>query len=392
MVTTNFLNTSEKIYNSKISIVYNIEDLQIGKTYLIINVKGRNSYNKPFAFTNEYKMAQIKSVTPKLDFDKILKTVTFDTIDNHGYGIYFTGDYTFPKYLSSSAFLCGLEDCFKKGWLYYDIEYVNLMTKNIEHAIVHHLKFYSVIYIENSKNQNTDFLEMSNDYFYMSDMFEYDRLKNKKIKTNAKLINNVNKLLQTKLSDHLIQNFKSSVAYTILNNTNKVPDENETLTIDGVTWYNGFYNSYKGVHGRNLMFYDSIPTGWRLPTLDEFCSMLKKHPLLKKYLADEDPKTYARRNNAGIECHYYSYFESNGFSQPYPLAVMTLDSNMYDDESMYFPKDIKAVDIRCSRIIEMSACMHRWNNGYRPYLLMLVKMSEDELKRQMEWARENTRA
>jgi len=401
MVVSNMLNNNENLYKSKLSTINDIANLQIGKTYVIINTDKENAHD-PFKHTIKHRIVQILSVTPKLDYSKISNTITFDSMNRRS-DMYFNDDekknYSFKKYVCEDRDF-GTQpyhDELKYGWMYFEVEYMDIHSKQVQTDIIYYTGYDMCI--ENTKSEpGTRHYKSVDGYcdrFFTSDIFEYDYVvkkeksrytgKTEEIKSMVRdkaIVDAINKIKKTELHDYIVGNFRTFLAQNILTNNEVIPDD-RTIVIDGVTWYNGFFNAPGGVVSRDYLFYDYIPNGWRLPTLEELTSMLKKHPLLRKEL---DPKVFdkymhALRNNAGMEGYINSYFAGKTC-----LDVMVKDSNDYMDEKCYFPCELTSVELATRKVNTVSPCERSWNSGYKPYLIMLVKMSAEELQKQNEWA------
>ena len=117
--------------------------------------------------------------------------------------------------------------------------------------------------------------------------------------------------------------------------------------------------------------------------------MLKKHPLLRKELykddsKDKDDHLRALRNNVGMQVYYNGYYY-DGRGDRYRLYAATQDTNAYDDEENYFLARISCCDIQSRRIVERPTSVETFNNDLKPYFVMIVKMTDEELKKQDEW-------
>lgn len=98
----------------------------------------------------------------------------------------------------------------------------------------------------------------------------------------------------------------------------------------------------------------------------------------------KDKYLRALRNNVGMQVYYSDYYY-DGRGDRNRLYVATQDTNVYDNEKAYFPARIYCCDIWSRRIVEIPTSVDTFNNGLKPYFVMIVKMTDEELKKQDEW-------
>lgn len=415
MILSNLLKENDALLKSHIKIVGVVGDLQIGRKYILFHAlpqsfdwhrDGEYESNHPFykktkfEAAKSYEVVKILSVTPVVDKNEIPSDITFDKFItwNNGFVTIYDEDvakYSFKKYMRNDV---RSYDCCE--FMHFEVKYVNVDTQ-VEGAV--NVKSYQctmeilgTAYEVETACQCENRTVKYSDKFYCSDCFEYDceqyegangkhYMKLKAEKKTAALIKNV---LSTTVHDEIIRNFKVMLAKRMLNNVDDIKEE-DTIEIDGLTWYNGFRNDIGGSFGRTHLFYDYIPHGWRLPTNEEIMSMLKKHPLLRKELYKEDDKgkdNYLRalRNNVGMQVYYSGYYY-NIHQRGRHLYAVTQDTNVYDDEENYFPARISCCDVSIGRIVERPTSVDTLNNDLKPYFVMIVKMTDEELKKQDEW-------
>jgi len=389
---------NDKIVKSKLMHVGCVRNLQIGKLFLLFK-NGCDDNAKLSLDGKDYKVVKILSATPKLDLSKFSNNATFSSMSSY---IFFSdadkNHYDFRKYIAKDMIDAVWGDVYEYGWLYYEVTYQDIYSKDIRTDIVYYAGGHYDPCIENTKPVPGSYADVNMKKpgmrFYASEAFEYDIYTKKdlpekrqyfvgSLKEDQDIVNDTKQLLMTELADNMINNFRIFLAYHMLANTDIIKDT-DTITIDGITWYNGFYNNPGGTKGRSYLFYDYIPRGWRLPTIDELLSMLKKHPLLRKELSESYAKDHigALRNNVGMQC----YYNNHRYRDYDNINVMVKDSNDYSDESCYFPCEISVVNVMSRRVELMSPHCNDWNDGLRPYIIMLVKMTAEEEKQQNAWA------
>ncbi|WQJ53574.1 MAG: hypothetical protein [Wendovervirus sonii] len=397
MITSDLLQNDDKLVKSNVSQIKNGFALQIGKTYIIFHTGIYDSYSykeykNPFEYTNNtYKVVKILSVTPKLDYDKISNSITFDDIGND-YRINLECkdinnneiDYSFGNYLASHPFSFTSSNFVKYGYLYFEIEYMDVYSKSVYTKIAYNYGGADLC-IEDTRQYpgetRYDKLSLPADRFFSSDIFDYD-FKNKNDRTLSYEISTIEKLrylLSHDLADYITKNFKMILAKYMTSNTDTIK-KSDTINIDGVTWYNGFYTP-AGTSGRRYLFYDYIPAGWRLPYISELTGMLKKYPLLTKQLKevnDDDDDRGAVRNRVGMECIFKEYIKKD------TLKIMTFDDNDYAKQDCYYPETIRCVNIN-NQVIRDTPSPGTYNNGRNDYVIMLVKMNKEEIKNQKQW-------
>ena len=414
MLLSNLLKENNALLKSNINIVDVVDKLQIGCKYVLFHAlpKAFDCYseaeyenNHPFygktkfEAAKSYEVVKILSVTPVINKNEIPSDITFDkfiTWHNDFVTIYDEdiAKYTFKKYIRYVQSY----NCYK--FMHFEVKYVNVDTQ-VEGVV--NVKSYQCAmeilgtnYEEKVNCQLEKKIIKYSDKFYSSDCFEYNCNPHKgtygnlymNLKAEPKTVALIKNILSTTVHDEIIRNFKVMLAKRMLNNVDNIKDE-DTIEIDGLTWYNGFRNDIGGCIGRTHLFYDYIPHGWRLPTNEEILSMLKKHPLLRKELYREDDKgkdKYLRalRNNVGMQVYYSGYYY-DGRGDRNRLYIATQDTNVYDNEKDYFPARISCCDIWSRRIVERPTSVDTFNNGLKPYFVMIVKMTDDELKKQDEW-------
>ena len=418
MILSNLLKENDALLKSNIHIVDVVGELQIGRKYVLFHAlpqsfdwyrDGEYESNHPFynktkfEAAKSYEVVKILSVTPVVDKNEIPCDVTFDKFirwrccGNSFVTIYDedVANYSFKDYLRNDVLTC---DCCE--FMHFEVKYVNVDTQ-VEGSV--NVKSYQcdmeivgTAYEVKTTCQCEKRTVKYNDKFYCSDCFEYDCEQHEdsygkpfmKLKREEKTATLIKNILSTTVHNEIIRNFKIMLAKRMLNNVDVIKEEN-TIEIDGLTWYNGFRNDIGGSVGRTHLFYDYIPHGWRLPTNKEITSMLKKHPLLRKELhrdGDKDKDDYLRalRNNVGMQVYYSGYYYDIYRRDRHPYAV-TQDTNVYDDEENYFPARISCCDISVGRIAEMPTSVDTFNNDLKPYFVMIVKMTNEELKKQDEW-------
>lgn len=414
MLLSNLLNKNNALLKSNINIIDVVDKLQIGCKYILFHAlpnpfdwygeyeDTHPCHNKTkFEAAKSYEVVKILSVTPVIDKNDMPSDITFDKfITGFGNGNVTIYDedvakYSFKKYMRNDVRSC---DCCK--FMHFEVKYVNVDTQ-VE-GVVNVKSYQFAMEILGTNHEVEVYCQGEkrtikySDKFYCSDCFEYNYehregangkhyMKLKAEKKTADLIKNV---LSTTVHDEIIHNFKVMLAKRMLNNVDDINDK-DTIEIDGLTWYNGFRNDNGGCIGRTYLFYDYIPHGWRLPTNKEITSMLKNHPLLRKELYREDDKgkdNYLRalRNNVGMQVYYSGYYY-NGCGDRYRLYAATQDTNVYDNEKDYFPARISCCDIWSRSIVERPTSVDTFNNGLKPYFVMIVKMTDEELKNQDEW-------
>lgn len=415
MILSNLLKENDTLLKSNIHIVDVVGELQIGRKYVLFHALPQSFdwyrdreyesnhpfYNKTkFDAAKSYEVVKILSVTPVVDKNEIPSDITFDkfiTWDNGFVTIYDkdVAKYSFKEYMRNDV---RSYDCYK--FMHFEVRYVNVDTQ-VEGLVKVksyqcNMEILGTEYEVKTTCQCEKRTIKYSDKFYCSDCFEYDCeqheyadgkpfMKMKREEKTAALIKNV---LSTTVHDEIIRNFKIMLAKRMLNNVDVIK-EDDTIEIDGLTWYNGFRNDIGGSVGRTHLFYDYIPHGWRLPTNKEITSMLKKHPLLRKELYREDDKDkddYLRalRNNVGMQVYYSGYYY-NGRGGRNRLYAATQDTNVYDNEKDYFPARISCCDIWSGSIVEIPTALDTFNNDLKPYFVMIVKMTDKELKKQDDW-------
>lgn len=418
MILSNLLKENDALLKSNIHIVDVVGELQIGRKYVLFHAlpqsfdwyrDGEYESNHPFynktkfEAAKSYEVVKILSVTPVVDKNEIPCDVTFDKfikwrLCGEGFVTIYDKDvanYSFKDYLRNNVLNC---DCCE--FMHFEVKYVNVDTQ-VEGSV--NVKSYQcdmeilgTAYEVKTTCQCEKRRVKYSDKFYCSDCFEYDCEQHEdsygkpfmKMKREEKTASLVKNILSTTVHDEIIRNFKIMLAKRMLNNVDVIK-EDDTIEIDGLTWYNGFRNDIGGSVGRTHLFYDYIPHGWRLPTNKEITSMLKKHPLLRKELhkeSDKDKDDYLRalRNNVGMQVYYSGYYYDIYRRDRHPYVV-TQDTNVYDDEENYFPARISCCDISVGRITEMPTSVDTFNNDLKPYFVMIVKMTDEELKKQDEW-------
>lgn len=415
MILSNLLKENDTLLKSNIRIVKVVGKLQIGRKYILFHAlpesfdwyrDGEYESNHPFynktkfEAAKSYEVVKILSVTPVVDKNKIRCDITFDKFItwNDGFVTIYDKDvanYSFKDYLRNNVLSY---DCC--DFMHFEVKYVNVDTQ-VEGVVdvksyQCEMEIFGTAYEVKTTCQCNKRTVKYSDKFYCSDCFEYDCeqcedandksfMKLKAEEKTAVLIKNV---LSTTVHDEIIRNFKIMLAKRMLNNVNDIKEE-DTIEIDGLTWYNGFRNEIGGCVGRAHLFYDYIPHGWRLPTNKEITSMLKNHPLLRKELykdgcEDKDDYLRALRNNVGMQVYYSGYYYNNRGGS-HRLYAATQDTNVYDNEKDYFPARISCCDIWSGSIVEMPTSLDTFNNDLRPYFVMIVKMTDEELKKQDEW-------
>ena len=80
----------------------------------------------------------------------------------------------------------------------------------------------------------------------------------------------IKNVLSTTVHDEIIRNFKVMLAKRMLNNVDDIKEE-DTIEIDGLTWYNGFRNDIGGSVGRTHLFYDTFRTDGVFPQTRKSC-------------------------------------------------------------------------------------------------------------------------
>lgn len=418
MILSNLLKENAALLKSNIHIVDVVGELQIGRKYILFHALPESFdwchdgeyenihpfYNKTkFEAAKSYEVVKILSVIPVVDKNEIPCDVTFDkfikwricgnsfvTINDKD-----VENYSFKDYLRNDVLTC---DCCE--FMHFEVKYVNVDTQ-VEGSV--NVKSYQcdmeILGTEYEVKTNCQCEKRTvkySDKFYCSDCFEYDCEHREdsngkpyiKLNTEEKTADLIKNVLSTTVHDEIIRNFKIMLAKRMLNNVDDIKEE-DTIEIDGLTWYNGFRNDIGGSIGRTHLFYDYIPHGWRLPTNKEIMSMLKKRPLLRKELhrdGDKDKDDYLRalRNNVGMQVYYSGYYY-NIRQRDRQLYVATQDTNVYDDEENYFPARISCCDICGRNIVERPTSVDTFNNSLKPYFVMIVKMTDEELKKQDEW-------
>lgn len=420
MLLSNLLKENDELLKSNIKIVNVVSELQIGHKYILFHAlpnpfdhwshNGKYENNHPcykktkFEAAKSYEVVKILSVTPVIDKNEIPSDITFDKfITWSGCGRNFVtiydedvAKYSFKKYMRNDV---PSYNCYK--FMYFAVKYVNVDTQvegvvNVK-SYQCNMEILGTNYEAKVNCQGEKRTITYSDEFYCSNCFEYNYETYKgaydktytRLKVETKTTDLIKNILSTTVHDEIISNFKIMLAKRMLNNVDAI-DDKDTIEIDGLTWYNGFRNDIGGCIGRTHLFYDYIPHGWRLPTNKEIVSMLKKHPLLRKELHKEDDDKHkddylrALRNNVGMQVYYSGYYY-DGRGDRNQLYVATQDTNVYDNEEHYFPARISCCDIRKRNIIERPASVDTFNNGLKPYFVMIVKMTDEELKKQDEW-------
>ena len=415
MMLSNLLKENDALLKSNINRVDVVDKLQIGCKYILFHAlpssfdwyrdgeyeDNHPCYNKTkFEAAKSYEVVKILSVTPVIDKNEIPSDITFDKFItwNNGFVTIYNEDvakYSFKKYMRNYV---QSYNCYK--FLHFEVKYVNVDTQ-VEGVV--NVKSYQcdmeILGTNYEVKVNCQLKKKTikySDKFYCSDCFEYNCDPHKgadgkhymNLKVETKTVDLIKNILSTTLHDEIIHNFKVMLAKRMLNNVDNINDK-DTIEIDGLTWYNGFRNDIGGSMGRTHLFYDYIPHGWRLPTNKEIMSMLKKHPLLRKELhkdggKDKDDYLRALRNNVGMQVYYSGYYY-NIRQRDRQLYVATQDTNVYDDEENYFPARISCCDIFDRSIVEMPTSVDTFNNDLKPYFVMIVKMTDEELKKQDEW-------
>ena len=420
MLLSNLLKENNELLKSNIKIVNVVSELQIGHKYILFHAlpnpfdhwshNGKYENNHPcykktkFEAAKSYEVVKILSVTPVIDKNEIPSDITFDKfITWSGCGRNFVtiydedvAKYSFKKYMRNDV---PSYNCYK--FMYFEVKYVNIDTQvecvvNVK-SYQCNMEILGTNYEVKVNCQGEKRTVKYSDEFYCSNCFEYNYETYKgaydknytRLKAETKTTDLIKNVLSTTVHDEIIKNFKVMLAKRMLNNVDVI-DDKDTIEIDGLTWYNGFRNDIGGCIGRTHLFYDYIPHGWRLPTNKEIMSMLKKHPLLRKELYKEDDDKHkddyhrALRNNVGMQVYYSGYYYGGG-GYKNQLYVATQDTNVYDNEEHYFPARISCCDIRKRSIIEIPTSIDTFNNGLKPYFVMIVKMTDEELKKQDEW-------
>ena len=420
MIFSNLLKENDALLKSNIHIVNVVGELQIGRKYVLFHAlpnpfdnwshNGRYENNHPcykktkFEAAKSYEVVKILSVTPVIDKNEIPSDITFDKFitwcgrSNSFVTIYDedVAKYSFKKYMRNNV---QSYNCNK--YLYFEVKYVNVDTQvegivNVK-SYQCSMEILGTNYEVKVNCQGEKRTIKYSDEFYCSNCFEYNYETYKgaydktytRLKAETKTTDLIKNVLSTTVHDEIIKNFKVMLAKRMLNNVDVI-DDKDTIEIDGLTWYNGFRNDIGGCIGRTHLFYDYIPHGWRLPANKEIMSMLKKHPLLRKELYKEDDDKHkddyirALRNNVGMQVYYSGYYYG-GSGDRNQLYVATQDTNVYDNEEHYFPARISCCDIRKRSIIERPTSVDTFNNGLKPYFVMIVKMTDEELKKQDEW-------
>lgn len=419
MILSNLLKENNALLKSNIKIVDVVSKLQIGHKYILFHdlpnsfdhwsYNGKYENNHPcykktkFEAAKSYEVVKILSVTPVIDKNEIPSDITFDKfITWSGCGRNFVtiydedvAKYSFKKYMRNDV---PSYNCYK--FMYFEVKYVNVDTQvegvvNVK-SYQCNMEILGTNYEVKVNCQDGKRTIIYSDEFYCSDCFEYNYETYKgaydknytRLKAETKTTDLIKNVLSTTVHDEIISNFKIMLAKRMLNNVDVI-DDKDTIEIDGLTWYNGFRNDIGGCIGRTHLFYDYIPHGWRLPTNKEIISMLKKHPLLRKELHKDDDKhkdDYLRalRNNVGMQVYYSGYYYDRRGDRN-QLYVATQDTNVFDNEMDYFPARVSCCDI-CRRIIvERPTSVDTFNNGLKPYFVMIVKMTDEELKKQDDW-------
>ena len=380
------------IRNSHADFVNNALQLQRGYYYILYNFAGFNNFLKydECVLSNEknfYSVIQLIDIIPIIHLENLKTCVNWDLITR--------GHQHFGNEKNITEVINNQFRNFGENVLTYKIKYKNVNTNKIYESEISEDRCY----ILNTKKELTkneySITKYSATFLLYSDAFNYDvNIKTvsyrdstqpscHKFPEDAETKSLRNKCI-SEIKQEVIKLYSYNIVKNLLFNNITIKKEEE-IVIDGITWYNGFANPMGGSI-RGFMFTKYIPYGWRLPKKEELENLLKKHPLLHKELLAPGTKprerdyTGAIRNNAGMQLYYSTYYYNNGRRD---IHVAVYED--YADYKNYFATSINVWNIASNSLVVEPFPQSTFNNDLNAFHIMLVKMSEEELKAQDEW-------